>query len=501
MGVKRWLNYAAGEISKLRVRNVFFNVNNLFSAPYTLDSQEHVDYKFARDLYYNRNDSYKLGAGFAKPIINTLAGFMGVPRFSCDDPDAQEQLDDFMSSIVSTQQRLQQKNLLDGECFVRLVNLDADGILYPESKTRLTCVLIPPEQIPVGGIEFDPVTRRYTAVTILGQNKWIDDSGNEQTYTFRQRITATDIKTDIVGTAPEGVVSKTEANSWGFIPIVHFKNEPDETELHGYSELEPIEPFLKAYHDVMMHAISGSKMHSTPKVKFKLDDVDAFLKNNFPTAYENIRAGKPAQIDMNGRELFLLKKEEDSGFIECSSAIGDAGSLLQLLFYCIVDTSEVPEFAFGVHISSSQASTKEQGPILVRRVARKREQVTEPWQLFARMALAMIAKTTGKKFKSYATTITWDAVMDRDEQEDANTLWLVVQAMNMALAGNFISLQAATEFLAKYVDTMQEWETDDPEIPGERERIMKTRLSNMRLEDSQFVQSQIDKIDQEVKVS
>ena len=137
----------------------------------------------------------------------------------------------------------------------------------------------------------------------------------------------------------------------------------------------------------------------------------------------------------------------------------------------------------------------------MRRVARKREQVTEPWQLFARMALAMIAKTTGKKFKSYATTITWDAVMDRDEQEDANTLWLVVQAMNMALAGNFISLQAATEFLAKYVDTMQEWETDDPEIPGERERIMKTRLSNMRLEDSQFVQSQIDKIDQEVKVS
>ena len=44
----------------------------------------------------------------------------------------------------------------------------------------------------------------------------------------------------------------------GFIPIVHFKNEGDETEEFGISD-PAIEPFMKAYHDVMMHAIQDPR--------------------------------------------------------------------------------------------------------------------------------------------------------------------------------------------------------------------------------------------------
>ena len=90
MVIRKWLNKATGEISKLRIRNWFFNVNNMYSAPYSLGIEGHVDYKRARDLYYNRDERYKLGAGFAKPIINTLAGFMGTPNFICEDESAQE---------------------------------------------------------------------------------------------------------------------------------------------------------------------------------------------------------------------------------------------------------------------------------------------------------------------------------------------------------------------------------------------------------------------------
>lgn len=497
--LKHWVNKAVGEMSRLRMNSFFFNVRNMYSAPYSLNIEGRADYKRARDLYYNRDDNYKLGAGFAKPIVNTLSGFMGIPSFACNDPNAQEDLDEFMNSIVSFKQRVHQKNMVDGEVFVRLVNMPADKKLYPENSrgTRLGCILIPPEQIPAGGIEYNPITHEYTAVTTLSKNKWIDANGDKQEYIVRQRITATEVITEVTGTAPESVVSSQEANPWGFIPIVHFKNEPDETELHGYSELEPIEPFLKAYHDVMIHAISGSKMHSTPKMKFKLGDVKSFLQNNFPDAYTAIQKGEAPTISMSGKELFLIKDNEDAEFIECSSAIGDTPTLLQFIFYCIVDTSEVPEFAFGVHISSAQASTKEQGPILVRRVTRKREQVEDSWLLFSRMAMAMLSTITGKKFASYAAEITWDIVLDRDEQADALTLASITSALSTALTGNFISLQAAVEYLAQYIDTMDKWENKDG-APGEKEKIEKTRLWGLKIEESQFQQSQIDQIDKVV---
>lgn len=493
--IKRWLNRAQGEISKLRMATWFFNVRNMYSAPYSLHIEGHVDYRRARDLYYNRDDSYKLGAGFAKPIVNTLAGFMGTPHFQCEDEGAQESLDALIDGMTSTMQRVHQKNLIDGECFLRLVNLPADTTLYPENKTqtRLGAVIIPPEQIPTGGIEYDPVTHEYTAITILTKNKWVDENGDIQEYRYRQRITKGDVTTTIDGKAPEGVISKREINPWGFIPIIHFRNEPDETELHGYSELEPIEPFLKAYNDVMIHAISGSKMHSTPKIAFKVNDVKAFLQNNFPQAVRDLQNGREATIDMNGKDLFLLKSDEAADFIECSSAIGDTSTLLQFIFYCIIDTSEVPEFAFGVHISSSQASTKEQSPILCRRIDRKREQVESSWQMFARMALAMLSATSGSRFASFAADVVWDAVMDKDEQADAQTLYSVTQALTMAKGSNILSSESAVNYLARYIDTMSEWEGSDGQ-PGEKDKIADSRMLDQPIEEAYPQSKQIDEI-------
>ncbi|GAW30158.1 phage portal protein, partial [Carboxydocella sp. ULO1] len=132
--------------------------------------------------------------------------------------------------------------------------------------------------------------------------------------------------------------------------------------------------------------------------------------------------------------------------------------------------SEVPEFAFGVHTPSSHASVKEQMPLLIRRVARKREMVTECWQLLVRMLLVMYSKATGKKFDSYDVMITWDAVVERDEKEYAETVKTIVDALNIALQGGFISLEAAVDLLKQYVETMRDYVTDDPELPGERER-------------------------------
>ncbi|HBH0915330.1 TPA: phage portal protein, partial [Clostridioides difficile] len=75
-----------------------------------------------------------------------------------------------------------------------------------------------------------------------------------------------------------------------------------------------------------------------------------------------------------------------------------------LLFYCIVDVSETPEFIFGVHTPSALASVKEQMPIMVNKIRRKREQFTNSWQLLARMVLIMSSNSSGMKYSSYDVT-------------------------------------------------------------------------------------------------
>ncbi len=491
-----WLKRAAGEISKLR--NMFtaywsVRIGSHFAA-YNLDSSR-VDYTKARALYDNTDDKYKLGAGFAKPVINNTVGFMGVPRFKSEDETAQEILDSFFGANTSRMMQVHRNVLRDGDWFVWVTREENyEKALYPEQQARLAFNMLPPEQII--SIITDPLTGRVKEYLLNAVHEWLDEQDNPKKALVNQRLSADKRIIRITGDIPPGLEGYIEENNpWGFIPIVHFKNEGDETRKYGQSDLEPIEPFLKAYHDVMLHALQGSKMHSTPRLKFKIKDLAGFLRNNFgitdPYAFSN----QGGTISLDGHEFFLFSDDEDAEFIEVKSAIGDATELLKFLFYCVVDASETPEFAFGVHTPSSLSSVKEQMPILVRKVARKREQFTDSWQRLARIVLAMTALSGGEKAGTYATVLDWDEVDPRDEKEYAEILEKVTAALKNALEAEIISINAAAEFLKQYISTMNDYISDDPEIPGERDKIMKDRLQRQRLEDAQFLDEQKAEID------
>ncbi len=497
-----WFKRAAGEISKLR-QNIFSSlgwriIGGSYGVPYRLDSSR-VDYAKARALYKNTDDAYKLGAGFAKPVINTTAGFMGVPHFRSEDGDVQAALDNFFGDNVSRMQQVHRDALRDGDCFVWITREEAEDVeLYPEGGARLVFNVIPPEQVVK--INRNPVTSRPREYILKSEHTWKDENGEKRKATIIQRISKERRVVLVEGDIPPDLEPGEEPNPWGFIPIVHFRNEGDAAEEFGTSDLEAIEPFMKAYHDVMLHAIQGSKMHSTPRLKLKLQDVTGFLANNFGVDDPAKFARDGGTIDLDGHELLIFQDEEDASFIEANSPIGATGDLLKFLFYCIVDTSETPEFSFGVHTPSSLSSVQEQMPILIRRVARKREHFTEAWQRLARTALAMTAKAEGRRFSTHAITISWDKIDPRDGKDIAQELFYVTQSLSMALLGGFISLDAAAEFLGQYIDTMNDYISDNPETPGERERILKTRILMARLEDAEFLEKQRDEIDKELEL-
>ncbi|EGQ21082.1 hypothetical protein HMPREF9372_3365 [Sporosarcina newyorkensis 2681] len=489
----KWSQKVSGEISKLRSRlSLPFGwgvTTGALGGSYKLDSSK-VDYELTKELYFNTNDDYKLGAGFAKSIINNTVSFMGVPMFKAADKDAQEVLNAFFDNNISNMQRTQRDSLRDGDCYVWVTREEEkDASLYPEESVRLVYNIIPPGQVKE--IKRDPVTGMVEEYLLSSEHEWEDERGNKKRATVIQHIRRGEREVKVDGDIPPGIELGINGTPWDFIPIVHFKNEGDEG-VYGQSDLEPIEPFLKAYHDVMLHAMQGSKMHSTPRLKLKVKNVGNFLKNNFGITDPVSHFKKGGTIDLDGKELMLLTDDEDASFIEAKSTTGDAKELLKLLFYCIVDTSETPEFVFGVHTPSSLSSVKEQMPILIRSIERKREHFADNWKRLARIVLAMTAQAENESFETFATELQWVNIDPRTSKEISEELLHTVNALILGVKNNLIGEKSAINYLAKQIDTMNNFEEEDGE--SEIDRIKQTRINRLRMPDSDDLEGQLAEI-------
>ncbi|WP_374019014.1 phage portal protein [Paenibacillus thiaminolyticus] len=481
-----WWKRAVGEMSRLRngLSGLWGLVTGSIGVTYTLDSTR-VDYKKARALYDNTEESYKLGAGFAKKIVNSTVGFMGVPEIKSVDEEAQERLKEFFKKNHSKVQQTQLSAIKEGDCFIWLTRETSDSPLYPEVQKRIVYNIIPPEQVKK--INRNPLTGEAVEYILESTHTWMDESGANRRATIKQRISSERRLIEIEGDIPPDIEVGETPNPWGFIPIVHFRNEADVTTEFGKSDLESVEPFLKVYHDVFMHAIQGSKMHSTPRLKLKLKDVNAFLSNNFGIDNPAEFAKKGGKIDLHGREMLIFQSEEDAQFIEARSATGDATALLEFVFYCIISSSETPEFVFGVHTPSSLASTKEQMPVFIQKIERKRQAFSDSWKLLARMVLAMISQAENISYSTYETALVWENIDPRDSKDAAEELKSIVEALDKAVSGQLMSMEAAVQYLKYWIDTIRDYESGDPDVAGEKDRILQTSIFRSRLEDASYL--------------
>lgn len=470
------LTRAIGEISVLR-RNISWGFS--FTIPYTLDSSR-VDYKLARELYRNTADKYKLGAGFAKPIINTTAGFMGAPHFTHTDPEADKALEEEMSRWVGKILRINRNTLRDGDVFARIARIP--NRFNPNEET-FGLLLIPPEWVtPI----IDPLTGEWQELIIRHPVIVHDKEGRKvNEYSIIERITTRSREIEADSKAPVEVRQKnrTEDNPWGFIPVVHFKNEAEENQLYGTSDLEAVEPFMKAYHDTMLFAVQGSKLFSRPKAKFSLKDVNKFLNDNF--SEEEIKAGKLKFAD---KEIFLLQEGDDASFITADSGLAGITTLLKFIYFCIVDVSETPEFAFGTAVQSSKASVSEQMVPLSRKIRRKRGMFEEYYGELASMYLAMWSKVENVKLETYRVDVGWEELSPKNDAEVATTIKTLIEGLTTGIETGLLSIDAAAEFLREFVPSMLPWVDPDAD-DDERRRVAKSFSLIHRLQDGRGLES------------
>lgn len=486
--MSRFVGRVVGEMAKLRTRS-WGIITSLIGGKYALGASglvidnSRVDYAKARALYENEDEDYKLSAGFAKPLINAKAGFMGVPSFESEDESAADVLRGFFGENHSKMSRTHAKALAEGDCFVWLTREETDNVLYPELGARLKYTIIPNEEVV--SIQRHPLTREPMEYVLKSTVDWFDDTGRKRKTVVVQRINAVHRIIQQEGDMIPGLERETILkNPWGFIPIEHFKNEESEHRTFGQSDLEAIEPFLRAYHDVMLYSLQGSKLHSRPRLQLRLKDVAQFLQNNFGVTDPVEFARKGGTISLEGKEFLIFTEGEDATFIEAKTAMGEAAdALLKLLYYCIVATSETPEFVLGVHTPSALASVEVQMPVFVRAISRKRDNFASNWKRLARMVLAMTSLAELKTFETYATTLVWEEIDPRDEKEAAETLKALTEALDTAVKGNFLSQDSAAAHLKPYIPAMKEYDSEDQQEDTELKRIIQNKVVSERLAD------------------
>ncbi len=451
-----------------------------YMSPYRLDSSR-VDYDLARQLYRNTADKYKLGAGFAKPVINTTVSFMGAPHFTHIDLEADQALEKFITRWTGKILRINRNALRDGDVFARIARVPDK---FNPKQEVFDLVLVPPEWVtPI----LDPLTGQWQQLIIRHPVTITDAQGRKTAdYTITEILTPESRTIEADGRAPGEVrqQNRTEPNPWGFIPLVHFKNESEENQLYGCSDLEPIEPFMKVYHDTMLFAAQGSKLFSRPKAKFSLKSVDKFLRDNF--SEDEIRAGKLRFMD---KEIFLMQEGDDASFITADSGLQGITTLLKFIYFCIVDVSETPEFAFGTAVASSKASVSEQMVPLARKIKRKRGSFEEYYNELASMYLSMWAKTENRKLETYQVEVGWDEISPRNDQEVAGTIKTLIEGLGQGIESGLLSVDAASEFLREYIPSMLPFE-DESGAQDERGRIAKSFMFLRRIQDGQGLEEE-----------
>lgn len=443
-----------------------------FSSPYRLDSSE-VNFNLARALYYNTDQRYKLGAGFARPAIDVPAGFMGIPILTAEDPtsDAQGWLDRAVKSWAGSIRKAHKMVMRDGEIVVRLRPMNrapAYQSLFDSEDKDLELALVPTEAFEILGKDEDLDAIEGIKFKHVFLSPTVgDDQGQDREVVLFETVTATEIHLKYENDEkPE----RRFPNPLGFVPAIHLENEPEMHQIHASSDLEPLEPYLMFYNDVMLHAGSASALHSTAKLIIRAQDVARFLSNNFSDTeidegrlkFKNkdvlfFESGQPA-INTSGGSIYA----EGADIIQAEAPLGETTTLLEFIFLNIVDVSEVPEWAFGGAIASSKASVTEQSAPLVHKVNRKRTMVEQVWALAGRMMLKTIIN------ESQRVEVSWSNLAMRDLKTEAEAFRNFAESLLALNDGQTLSKITMNNILMKLLPEILPFEVDDSRVEADR---------------------------------
>jgi 2'-5' RNA ligase len=238
-------------------------------------------------------------------------------------------------------------------------------------------------------------------------------------------------------------------NPTGKIPVVHIANDLRANEKFGHPAGEALLKALWQYNEIFVAAIEGNIKQGRPVAVFEkmggAPQVEAFLRNFAQLKTETLPDGSERNYyEVDFGSLIALGETGEFNFKSPQAFTVDTVNLLGLLFYLIVQHSEMPEFIFGNAIASSKASAESQMPPFIKWVEKEQGRATywlrELIEIFLGFAaLADRSINPGEDF-----SISWPSLTEGDGKL---TLEATLGAYDRGLLTEEVTIQQLQRFL------------------------------------------------------
>lgn len=408
------------------------------------------DYDLWRALYYcstynGKGAEYIRGSGTAKAIVNSTAAFAIGNGF-----EAQVDGADQIASHQAAQDKL--KDWIEGdedEIFelVRFAYRDGDSFGLVAEDGRIED--LDPDSVD---IQYNPLSGKTLGYDITETTQ---EDGQPVTYirefrttgvrylrlTSGQRRDDAQILYDVVYTE-DGVVSRAEVDEDAPLiemplPVVHYANDPERKAIYGNSELQNVLIFYKDYNDVLGGAVKND------------------VYNNTPVPYFTGVKEPPASLGKDDA-VAIPDASGKAGYLQTDKTADNSGTLMEYIFYNIVQASETPEFLLGTAVASSKASVSEQMPVVVAKAKRKRKKLTKVLRALIDAYVFRQVMTGDPDFyniwaNKVPISISYPPIVDEDEQLTKDTIDMLLEkgiisdetALELSVVGPRIKDKAA----------------------------------------------------------
>jgi len=229
----------------------------------------------------------------------------------------------------------------------------------------------------------------------------------------------------------------------GIIPVIHIANDVGSDETFGHPAGEASLAALSKYGIIFDAAVEGNKRQGRPTPVFEKmgtqQQIEAFYAMFGTKRTRTLDDGTTEtyyELDFDSDKVQTLGGDATFKWAQPGSFAGDTKILLAIIFWLMLQHSEVPEFIWGNAISSSRASAETQLPPFVKYIQKRQGQEAK-W-------LLQLVKVVVGYFSLWETgvvieddvTVQWASLTDRDGR-------LTLDAIKLGIEQNLIDDETA----------------------------------------------------------